>query len=304
MEKINYYPGRINYVIPIGTLSMIDFIRANKQPLHEIIESIVKIRLETDKVKKRSLKGQLYYFTPCVLVKAGKPRRYENIEKFTGYIHLDFDKLVDNDPAEFRDYLFDNYDVISTAYVSPSGKGVKALLKIPVISLKNGIDHAIKEFKDYYRAVELQFSNYEGFDHATVNPILPLFISYDPHIRYREDTSTWNVKEYEEVKPNMATTNLNLVDNSKQFDYYYRKTVRILQGKFNNIVDNGHPQVIRASLILGSRVGAGYISRSDAEGFIIQLIENNTYLQKGIDGYIKTAMWGVEEGIKQPKNYI
>jgi len=302
MVKINFYPGRINYVIPVGEITLDKFIQANIKPKKSIREAISKIRVETDSLKKRSLKAQLYYFTPCVLIKPGMPRRYENIVKFTGYVHLDFDKLKDNKPEELRDYLFDTYPVIKTAYISPSGKGVKALLKIPTISLKYGIDHAVKEYKDYFRAIESEFSNYEGFDHAPFNPILPLFISHDENLRVRDDVEVWTIKEYEEKKP-IATTNLNLVDKSNN-DYYYRKTVRILQDRINSIVDNGHPQVIKASLILGSRVGAGYISRVDAEGYITQLIENNSYLQKGTTQYITTALWGIEQGMRNPRKYI
>jgi len=71
----------------------------------------------------------------------------------------------------------------------------------------------------------------------------------------------------------------------------------------NSITDNGHPQVRSASLILGSRVGAGYITQHEANALMENLIKSNGYLQKNIRGYIKTSKWGIDNGMNNPKYY-
>ena len=89
--------------------------------------------------------------------------------------------------------------------------------------------------------------------------------------------------------------------STQKLDIYKDKVIRIITDRINSITDNGHPQVRDTSLVLGSRVGAGYIYQYEAEALIEYLIRTNPYLQKGLNGYIKTSKWGIQNGINQPK---
>jgi len=71
----------------------------------------------------------------------------------------------------------------------------------------------------------------------------------------------------------------------------------------NQIASNGHPQLRTACLILGTRVGAGYLSFSEASEEVEFLVRTNNYLQKGIKGYLTTADWALKEGYHTPKYY-
>lgn len=288
----NYYPGNIKHKRKCGSVSLNQFIRANKEPNEKMIEIFNKLENVNSKAEKRSLKGQLYSFTPSVLIK--EVRRYADIISFTGLAQLDFDGLEHEYARQLKLELFETYNPIVCAYISPSKKGLKALVRIPIVD-------TIEQYKGYYRGIISEFSNYEGFDDSPKNAVLPLFLSYDKELLYRENPSVWDVYEEEEKK---YINNLeDKVYNDDNRDYNYNKVVRIVSDSINGISTNGHPTVVKTSLIIGSRVSAGYIGKFEAETLMINLISVNHYLSKGVDGYIKTALWGIEQGMKQARYY-
>ncbi len=295
----SYYSGNILESKSIGLLGVDKFIDAHKNPKTKTRILIEKIKLASElgfQDEKSRLKKQLFSFTPRVLVPIGKKRLYDNIKEFTGLMQLDFDKFDSESLArDFKTYLFDNYEETLCCYMSPSRLGVKALMRIKTPS-------TIEQYKAIHYAVSKEFDNVPQFDKATKNPILPLFISYDEDILYREidNCSLWTdenwseqqaLKEQEFDVEQSSGTKLEL------------KVINSTKQHIREIVDNGHPQVRRAGLILGSRISAGYISRHVAEGLIRDLIRENTYLSKGTRGYILTAEWGIKQGLKNPRYY-
>ena len=182
------------------------------------------------------------------------------------------------------------------SYLSPSGLGVKALVATKRPEDK---DH----FKALHKALQTKYEEVGYLDLATKNAMLPLFLSVDYDILSRDlsECQLWEKEDWSQpkyVQLNDAKPN-NFISTQKDA----QKTIRILTNRINSIVDEGHPQVRKAALILGSRVGAGYISLGEAQQLIESLIKSNSYLHKGISGYIKTAMWGISEGMKSPKYY-
>ena len=199
MIKFQYYFGDIKKSTPIGFLSLETFIDRHLNPKAELLSVFKRINEATskgDKKLKAELKmNNLYSFT--VSAQFDGTRKYDNIKEFNPLAQLDFDGLTKDEAVTFRDYIFNNYPQVVCSYLSPSRCGVKVLLRIPKISLENGIPEGIKEYKDYYRAIESEFSNYNGFDNSPKNLVLPLFISYDSDMSYRhfESATIWTLKE-------------------------------------------------------------------------------------------------------------
>jgi len=301
---IPYYSGNIRFTKCIGHCSLEYFIKAHKNPNQrtmKVLGAIKQAESNNDEALKRKLKHKLFSFTPSVFIKKGYKRNYESISFYTGLMQLDFDKLRDKlEAIDLRNHIFKNYKHIVTAYRSPSGKGVKCLIRI-----KKPRDK--KHYKALYKALLLEFEQYDSFDKATTNAMLPLFLSHDPDILHREyedclewDEENWDEPEYIELN-NEPPPNFNSTHRSSESEY--EKTIRIFRSKIDNIVGNGHTQVRSASLIIGSRVGANYISKIDAMHLASDLIGCNNYLSKDVDNYKKTANWGIEEGFNNPKYY-
>ena len=299
--KIPFYKDGIKNSYCDGYIDMDRFILANKRPKKQqsdLLKQINQASLDGDKELKVQLKNKLIFYTPSIVIPLGERRRYDNIEEFNGVAQLDFDGLDLDSAVDFKAFIFDNYKELYCAYLSPSKKGVKALIRIPVV--KN-----VQEYQDYYRAIEEEFEIYNGFDPAPKNAVLPLFLSEDVFIRYREEPEVWRIKKHEEVdlrevfpiprKPYRA-----LKSNEKN----KARAINTVRKAINSIVSSpGHYQLRSACLIFGTRVGYGYVDHSEAIAEVEALVKANHYLSKGVSGYLKTAHWGVEEGIKTPKGY-
>jgi len=307
--KFPYYSGYIQNPRALGYISLTKFIQVHKNPDEKTLDIIKQIsiaREEKNEKLKAKLKQRLNAFTPSVYLNIGDARRYKNIKAFTGLMQIDLDKIPTEEEAiGLKEHIFHTHEEIACAYLSPSRRGVKALMRIKTPSMIGGAftrEYAIDRYKAMHRAVEQEFLQYGYFDSSTKNSILPLFLSYDKDLLFRSldeckiwTTEKWIDKEYE---------NLNEDDTFKHSDYdNHNKATDIVINAIRTITDNGHPQVRTASLILGSRVGAGYISRQEAYDLMENLIKSNSYLQKNVRGYIKTSRWGIDNGINNPKYF-
>lgn len=296
-----YYSGNIRFTRVQGNVNLEQFIRANKNPNDEILKILNKIKIAdflNFKKLKRRLKHKLFSFTPSVRIGLGMKRSYGNVIDFTGLMQLDFDKIESIEIAkDLKRYLFNEYKFVVCSYLSPSGLGVKCLIKITKPKSK-------EHYKALHKAVTNELSCISYYDEATKNAMLPLFLSYDNDIMYRDysECETFIKEDWFKInyislnnKPKIQiTSNLSLAEE---------KTIKLFCNKINSIVSDGHTQLRSACLILGSRSGASYINKSDAENLAIRMIDSNNYLQKDLNNYKSTAIWAINEGFKNPKYY-
>jgi hypothetical protein len=284
--KFNYYESDIRKSEPLGSITLERFIDAISNPkpkFKDIFSRIYNAGKSGNLEEKNKLKTHLYSFTPCVFIE-GK-RRYSNIKNFTGLLVLDFDGLQENYCHEFKQFLFDQYPFIIACWLSASKCGVRALVKIPIC---NSVD----EFKLYFNGISFyHMDQFNGFDHAPKNPVLPLFLSYDADLLFRPFAEEFSTK-YSPVAPlpiqqYFSSANPTAVE-------------KIITSSINKITGNGHPQLRAASFALGGYVGAGYIDYQNAENLITNLIHHNGYLSKKPKTYIRTAKEMILKGATKP----
>lgn len=286
-----YYPSDVTIPKPLGTVTFKQFLRANKTPNPDISGVFSQIEAATvsgDMELKGRLKSKLYYFTPCVKTN-GLGRCYANITGFTGLMVLDFDKL-DDAPA-FKKFLFDAVPSIVAAYLSPSKSGCKFIVKIPVCETTD-------EFKSYFYGMAYYLDKYEGFDPSTQNCILPLYLSIDPDLLYRDNAETWTKRGLKLDEFKVHVGEIEMVENITEMDKH--TVTRILIRSMNKIVDSGHYIVRSTALCAGGYVASGYLTQEEAEEILFAEIENNNYLQKNVRGYKMTAKEMIRKGMKSP----
>lgn len=288
MMKFQYYPADIRQNKPIDFISLIDFIKKTKTPQEktkQLFEQIVQAEKNKDWETKHKLKSQLVKFTPCVHI--NNWRKYENIEKFTGLLVLDFDHLDSSEALELKNALFDSCNFIIACWLSPSKHGIKALVKIP-------ISKDVDEFKSYAKAIINDLGSIKGFDSApTLNCVQPLYLSYDKDLLYREDFTTYEKKYIEPVK--VIFKPLNLVKEPKT-----ETIATIVVNNINTITTTGHYKLRAISYSLGGYISAGYISESDALYIINSCIEMHPYLNAKASTYKKTAQTMIIKGQSEP----
>lgn len=264
-----YYGSDIRNTTPLGCVSLDYWIKSMKNPKPEfkdIFEKIEIASLSNNKAEKDELKRHLYFFTPAVLV--NNKRRYSDINRFTGLLTIDFDGLELDYAKEFKEALFKEYKFIICSWLSASKKGVRALIKIPIS--KN-----VNEFKSYYNAIREELSIYNGFDIATQNAVLPMFMSYDTNILVRENYTEWTRKY---IAPEPLKVQQYFVSESNS------NIEKIIISAINKITSNGHPQLRAVSFALGGYISAGYISESSAIELIENCINSNAYLSRKHNG--------------------
>lgn len=290
-KEFFYYSSDIKNPVPIGKVTLEKFIRANKNPKGEVVslfEQIEEATKKGDLELKAKLKEKLFYFTPCVTTD-GVGRCYSNIIGFNGFAVLDFDKLTDA-PA-FKKFLFDNLKCVVAAYLSASRVGCKFIVRIPKCQ-------TIDEFKSYFYGLGFYMEKYEGFDPSTQNCILPLYLSIDPDLLYREDAEVWDIKGEKLDEFKVFEGEIEVLDNITEDDRDRVKS--IVRRSMGKIIDSGHYIVRSTALSAGGYVASGYYTQEEMEDLIYELIDNNDYCKKNLRGYKQTAKEMIIRGMKSP----
>jgi hypothetical protein len=139
------------------------------------------LRAEEDKIKANEIKKTL----PCVCFSGTfTERKDECIEKHSGYIVLDFDNVFN--PNEKKIELFKK-DYVRAVWISPSGTGVKALVRIA-----EG-----KKHREHFQALQDIFPD---VDKSGINESRVCFESYDIDILVKEAVPFTEVKTIERVR--------------------------------------------------------------------------------------------------------
>jgi hypothetical protein len=290
--SFQFFPARIWDVTPLGTLTLRQFLDVHKEPKEATVEVIEKIKIaaqNNDLKLKDSLKqNNLYSFVPSVILDGGG-RAYANILDFNPIMLVEFDKI--SHASELKENLFNRLKCVIAAWISPSGKGLKLLIRIPKPS-------SIDEYKQYYCGLAYYLSQFEGFDGVNFNICLPLFLSYDREILIREDAKEWTQKggKLNAFKP--AEIDYEIPEEINEEDT--KKVISKMTFLMKRITDNGHTQLVSFSSLLGGFVGFNLISLEEADDLMCDLIEESPYLRKNIRGYQKTAKEMIRRGMKSP----
>lgn len=149
----------------------------NTEPI-KLIDSLTRIRdgaskkliskirsVQSDKSKKE-LKEKL----PAICF-SGVLEQRTKLKYCTGFACLDFDKV--NDLSDTFKTLKSSVFIFA-CWLSPSGNGIKALVRIPVVNSK-------KTYKEYYKAIIQYFEDLNP-DKSTSDINRLCFESYDPNL--------------------------------------------------------------------------------------------------------------------------
>ena len=133
-----------------------------------------EIRNTLDKEKAGELKKNL----PCICFsgKFGADRKDDQIITHSGFIVLDFDNVYDLRDKQTE--IISNKNVYA-CWVSPSGNGLKALVKIA-----DGSKH-----REHFQALQEVFPE---IDKSGINPSRVCYESYDPDIYINQDAEVFN----------------------------------------------------------------------------------------------------------------
>jgi hypothetical protein len=159
-------------------------------------ELVIEIRNTLDKEKANKIKLNLP--SVCFSGKFGNDRKDEQLIEHSGFIVLDFDDI-----SELRDKQTDiiSHDFVYACWVSPSGNGLKALVKIA-----DGSKH-----REHFQSLQEVFPE---IDRSGINVSRVCYESFDPEIYVNDKASVFaKAKKIEKIT---VTENQN-VDDSENF---------------------------------------------------------------------------------------
>ena len=166
---------------------------------------VKRIRLEKRKPERQELKKQL----PAICFSGTFNKRTDaSLIEHSGLICLDFDGydkqkelLQDKESLSKNKYVF-------SVFISPSGNGLKVLVKIPA----DAENHTM-----YFNSLEKYFAS-PYFDKTSKNISRVCYESYDPLIAINENSSIWDTieePEYTEVSKTRDKATIPITDENK-----------------------------------------------------------------------------------------
>lgn len=178
---------------------------------------ITNLRAEINPDKKKDLKNSLPAVTFCGTFST---RKKDALKLGSGLAILDFDKLPN--VFEFKESLKSN-DYVFSCWVSPSGNGLKALIKIPVINNDAEYKNIFKQLKELFPDLDDSGSDISRL----------CFESYDPELYLNLDSDKF-IPSYPEIAIeviNLGTiTNIPLIDN----DEIANRLIKWFKSKFDS----------------------------------------------------------------------
>lgn len=171
-------------------------------------ELIEAIQSESDKSARNEMKKSL----PAICFSGVFTKRQDNsIVEHSGLICLDFDGYTTKKQMmeEKKAIAADGY--VFSVFVSPSGDGLKVLVKIP-----QDIDNHVK----YFNALQRHFDS-PHFDTTSKNISRVCYESYDKNIYVNYDSEVWSEmyeEEYVEVKKSTDAPTIPITNENKIVD--------------------------------------------------------------------------------------
>ena len=208
----------------IDVVKIIDRIRDGKSK-----ELVTQIRKEKNKAERNELKKKL----PSICFSGKFSKRADNsLLEHSGLICLDFDGY-----AKQRDMIQDKEKMMKDKYtfcvfISPSGNGLKVLVKIP-----NDAENHIK----YFQSLE-NYYNSNHFDTTSKNISRVCYESYDPLVYMNDKSTVWETieeTEYREVIVNKDQPTIPITDENKIVDIlvkWWNKKYPMVEGQRNHNV--------------------------------------------------------------------
>jgi len=190
----------------------------------------------------------------------------------SGFAILDFD---DVEPNEIKEVLSkDKY--CYSAFISPSGNGVKALIRIGAVT-------SDFEYKQYYKAIAERYD----LDESGKDISRACFFCYDPGLWVNEEAKVMQVQLQQPKKRTPAKQ----VDNVRNDYSLASKACEVIRHAQEG---ERHTKILSASRLLGGYVAANRISYNEAERILLQEanLKNEDWRdnQKAVEDGLKNGM--------------
>jgi hypothetical protein len=190
-------------------------------------ELVQRIRAEKRKPERNELKKQL----PAICFSGTFNKRSDSsIIQHSGLICLDFDGYTKQKDLLHDKEMISKNKYTFSVFISPSGNGLKVLVKIPA---------DVENHTNFFNSLEKYF-NSPYFDKTSKNISRVCYESYDPLIYVNDNSSVWDVieePEYTEVSRVRDQPTIPITDENKIVEIlvkWWTKKYPMQDGQRNN----------------------------------------------------------------------
>tara|TARA_R100000781_G_scaffold114010_1_gene83805 strand:+ start:1219 stop:3639 length:2421 start_codon:yes stop_codon:yes gene_type:complete len=190
---------------------------------------IKQIRLEKDKTTQNTLKQSL----PSICFSGKFTKRNDNaLEEHSGLICLDFDGYRTSKEMLAEKERLSKNKYVYCVFISPSGKGLKAIVKIP---------SEVENHRSYFNSLKTYFKS-PHFDSTCKNVSRVCYESYDPLLVINRTSSVWEKieeEEYAEKDKFKDKVTIPITDENKIVEIllrWWHKKYGLKNGERNNNV--------------------------------------------------------------------
>jgi replicative DNA helicase len=203
-------------------------------------------------------------------------RKDTSITNHSGLIVLDFDHI----DVEGSKTVLSTDDYVFACWISPSGEGLKALVKIT-----NPESH-----RDHFRALQAYFDKQYGLevDSSGINESRACFDSYDPQIVINSSS-----RSFGQLMSEKAMTQQTAVQGEGYTDYNKLAVVSSMIRKAED--GEKHAMLLKAAVLCGGFISAGRMEEDEA----IRILEREI-VRRNVDS-IESARTTIRDGIEKGK---
>ena len=281
---------------PIGSTTLREFIDIVRSKEYQSL--IELIRNEPDKDKQNELKKGLLSITGSG--EYGPTRGNNNLITYSGDIQLDFDD-VDNPEAVLETLKQDVY--IRAAFISPSGKGIKAFARVEADPTMHKLN--VRALFKYYK------KNFNLVADKKCSDIARLcYVSSDPNAYFNPDALIFTC--------NSSDPTIELREyTGKPEDYPADLLYRATKDDYGNVkyINIRHARFLQFLEVLGFRrfdLGTDFVFVRVMDNIVVEV--SKTTIQDAFFDYIKglpdelpdgvTCEMLLEKLVKSPENYF
>jgi hypothetical protein len=201
----------IKSVAPLKDTSVLTILEVIRNGKYK--DKIADIRVKSKKEDRNALKQTLPYVT---FSGTFSTRANSYLKKSSGLACLDFDAVGDID--ELKDKI-NNDKYTFSSFVSPSGDGLKVLVKIP--SVGNNED-----YQEYYIELINYYSKYHDLDESTKDIARACYLSYDELLYENPNSELFTNRFYKPLPKETKIINIPLTDGNEiadRLDKWFQK---------------------------------------------------------------------------------
>lgn len=290
--QFQWYSKGIKTIRPSGSITLRQLINAIISPKPDMIEAFKLIQeagARGDKAEKDRLKAEkLFFTTPSAIF--DPIRNYESIESFLPFGVFEYDDIKN---AEIlRDYIFEKRKDCIFAFCSPSFTGCK------FIFLFGETPTSIEHYKKLWFGIAHDLDKFKNLDLSNERCTQPLYNSYDPNAKFRENAVGKVVYGYKENSFVPFVGEIEIPEEVSEEDK--EECFKLIAHLIDRIVDSAHNQVLSASFLSGGLVPFYGINQNEMWDLLEDRIRDNEYMKKGTEGYLKTAKTMFNKGLLNP----